>query len=49
MQAPGITVDNCYVYVIRGNELLVIDKNTLCVSKKTTLSSEMSTSSGSSP
>lgn len=41
----GITTDECYIYVVKGDELMVIDKKTMCVVKR----SSLSTSSGSSP
>jgi hypothetical protein len=36
----GITTDQCNIYVVQGDQLLVIDKNTMCVVKKTTLGSQ---------
>lgn len=27
----GVTVDNCYIYVVQGDKLMVIDKNSYCL------------------
>jgi hypothetical protein len=29
----GITTDNCFIYVVRGDQLMVFDKNTYCLKK----------------
>ena len=29
----GITTDNCFIYIVRGDQLMVFDKNTYCLKK----------------
>lgn len=29
----GVTVDNCYIYIVQNDQLMVIDKNTYCLKK----------------
>lgn len=33
----GITVDNCSIYIVRENQLMVLDKNTYCLKKSVPL------------
>lgn len=33
----GITVDNCSIYIVRENQLIVLDKNTYCLKKSVPL------------
>lgn len=36
----GITTDDCSIFIVQGDQLMVLDKNTLCLKKKTTLSGQ---------
>ncbi len=37
MMHPALAVDQSYVYILRGNELLRLDKNTMQIVSRTTL------------